>query len=367
MEKKRIPVWVMAGSICAGSVIGITACAQQPDVVYYDQQDTDLLYDTENVQGSEEVWEETTQNWQEDYEDPNLWQSEYGSEPTGEEGLYPQENVYLNGSEGIPETGTEGYTENDIQGGMQEDGQGGRLNFEEEEYDAIRRGEGDRMIEDFVILNKEDAEADFDLPEPDSIPVRLDLNVPEILQEPELPTGCESVSLTMALNYAGFELEKTTIAREFLIYNRETENMAVGYIGDPFSEDGAGCFAPGIAATAENFFEDQEYEYDAYDITGTEMGELLRYLADDTPVILWSTMYMAQPEFTEEHGEYDGREYRWYRQEHCVVLSGYDLEARTLTINDPLEGIVTRDYEEFQQIYDEIGQYAVVLKAREEE
>ena len=47
-----------------------------------------------------------------------------------------------------------------------------------------------------------------------------------ILQEPELPTGCESVALTMALEYLGFELEKTTIADQYLI--RSATNFAEG-------------------------------------------------------------------------------------------------------------------------------------------
>lgn len=52
-----------------------------------------------------------------------------------------------------------------------------------------------------------------------------------ILQKPELPTGCESVALTMVLKQKGYPIEKTTIAEEYLIYNRD--NYASGYVGDP--------------------------------------------------------------------------------------------------------------------------------------
>ncbi|MEI3138589.1 MAG: hypothetical protein V8T31_02865 [Lachnospiraceae bacterium] len=38
-----------------------------------------------------------------------------------------------------------------------------------------------------------------------------------------------------------------------------------------------------------------------------------------------------------------------------------------MQINDPLEGIVTRDYEEFKSIHDTVGKYAVVVKAASEE
>lgn len=36
------------------------------------------------------------------------------------------------------------------------------------------------------------------------------------MQNPELPTGCESVALTNALNYYGFGLGKTVIADAYM-------------------------------------------------------------------------------------------------------------------------------------------------------
>lgn len=190
---------------------------------------------------------------------------------------------------------------------------------------------------------------------------RIVLDVPEILQLPELPTGCEATALSMALAYDGVEIDKTTVARDYLVYNYEDENMALGYVGDPFSEDGAGCFAPAIRETAERIFEDRGIEGSARDISGTSLDDLLVYVSSGRPVIVWTSMYMAEPEFTGEEGRYQGRTYRWYRQEHCVVLSGYDLGERKLQINDPLEGIVWRDMDAFGGIYDRTGQNAVVL------
>ncbi len=235
--------------------------------------------------------------------------------------------------------------------------------YDEENYVSIRNSWKKTLLEDYTILTREDAEKDFQLFAVSQLPETMYLDVPEVLQNPELPTGCESVALTMALMFEGFDLEKTTIAREFLIYNQETDNMAVGYIGDPFSNEGAGCFAPAIAGTAVCFFEDQGYDYEAYDISGTEFEELLSYVAIGRPVIVWGTMYMEEPEFTDTVTEYNGKVYRWYMQEHCMVLSGYDLKTQTVVINDPMEGIVTRDLAEFQAIYDKTGQNAVVLKS----
>ena len=75
------------------------------------------------------------------------------------------------------------------------------------------------------------------------LPRSVILDVEAIYQEPELPTGCESVALTMLLQYEGFELDKTTIAEEYLIYS-ENWNFDEGYVGDPASYEGAGCFHP---------------------------------------------------------------------------------------------------------------------------
>ena len=44
------------------------------------------------------------------------------------------------------------------------------------------------------------------------------IDMENILQNPELPTGCESVALTMVLNYLGFDLDKTTIADDYLVF-----------------------------------------------------------------------------------------------------------------------------------------------------
>lgn len=188
----------------------------------------------------------------------------------------------------------------------------------------------------------------------------VQLDVPEVYQEPELPNGCESVSLTMALMYEGFNLEKTTIADEYLIYS-DDDDLGKGYVGDPKTYEGTGCFPPILEDTANEFLKEKKSDKKAEDISGLEFEELFHYLSQEIPVIVWGTMYMEEPWFTEYTYERDGITYTWYNNEHCVVLSGYNQETGTVTVNDPLEGIVERNMDEFKGIYDEIGRYAVVV------
>lgn len=188
------------------------------------------------------------------------------------------------------------------------------------------------------------------------LPLSVLLDVETILQEPELPTGCESVALTMLLSYEGYDLEKTTIADEYLIYS-ENWNFDEGYVGDPATPTGAGCFPPTIVKTADAYLEEQDSSLQAVNLTGKSMEELLHYVAAGHPVAVWTSMYMETPILSEVLES----EFPWYDTEHCVVLAGYDMEAETVSVKDPLLGSVERDLEAFEELYDLIGQYAVVL------
>lgn len=193
------------------------------------------------------------------------------------------------------------------------------------------------------------------------LPDSHQLEMQIVYQEPELPTGCESVALTMLLMYEGFELGKTDIADDYLLYS-DTGDFADGYVGNPYSYEGAGCFPPVLAETAEIFLDEKESSLRAENVSGKRLEELFHYVANGIPAAVWCTMYMSYDIYLYEDGfEQDGIYYHWYENEHCTVLTGYDLENRTVTIHDPLEGIVERDLDEFEYIYDAIGRFAVII------
>lgn len=187
------------------------------------------------------------------------------------------------------------------------------------------------------------------------------LAVPNIMQNPELPTGCESVALTMLLHYWGYDtLEKCEIADNYLTY--DSTNFVTSFVGDPHTENGAGIFAPGLTAAANRFLKDHGDSRIASDLTGTSFEGLLAYISQGDPVVVWNTVDMQEPGDVNAHYYYQGKTYNFYKEEHCMVLCGYDLTQGTVLVSDPQAGLVWRDLDEFSSIYKKMGSNAMTIQ-----
>ncbi|HBB60513.1 MAG TPA: hypothetical protein DCZ61_01810 [Lachnospiraceae bacterium] len=187
---------------------------------------------------------------------------------------------------------------------------------------------------------------------------QIRLNVPCVMQFPELPTGCESVALTNLLLYHGFRLGKTNIADNYLPYG---SNYAVSFVGNPHSVNGAGVYPPGIVIAANRYLAAKGSSLRAYDITGSSMEQLYSYLDQGYPVLVWSTTGMASPYVT-GHQSYGGRTYPWFSQEHCVVLKGYNRRTNTVYVSDSISGDLGRNASRFTDLYNQIGRFAAVIR-----
>ncbi len=192
-------------------------------------------------------------------------------------------------------------------------------------------------------------------PLPSSVSLELEL----VYQYPELPTGCESVALTMLLKYYGFDLNKTTIAKDYLIYST---NFVEGYMGNPFTTGGAGIYSPGLTRTANKYLDAQESDLNAKNVTDSTPEELYRYVAEGTPVVVWNTIYFIPNNPTGLKIKWGKKTYEWDRSEHCMVLSGYDLERNLVIVHDPIEGIVERDADGFWEKYEKLGSMALIIR-----
>lgn len=185
------------------------------------------------------------------------------------------------------------------------------------------------------------------------------LPMPLFFQCPDLPTGCEVTALSMAIGAEGFDVNPVMLAKDYLRYSRT--DMGKGFVGNPFQEDGGGIFPPGLAGSANDYFEEQGSDLVATNITGACLEELLNYVGAGCPAVVWVTLYYEEPDWVDDGSEVDGISYQWYSNEHCVAIKGYDLEDGLIFIGDPSEGWVEMDLEEFRDLYDEIGRYAMVI------
>ena len=187
------------------------------------------------------------------------------------------------------------------------------------------------------------------------------LNVPCTMQNPELPTGCESVALTNALNYYGFGLGKTVIADAYM--PKSSWDFVTAFWGNPHSASNGNCIsAPGLTNTANSFLISRGSSLRAYDVTGTGFYDLYSYLEAGHPVIIWSTIGMQNLGSCYATQAYGGRVYRTYTNSHTVVLRGFNRSLGTVYIADSLAGYVSNSAQRIASLYSQRGAQAVVLK-----
>ena len=244
-------------------------------------------------------------------------------------------------------------------------------------------GESDSMEESFP-LQKEDSEAgSFSVLEKDpqkepssepqedpSSPAGGDevwlSDVPFISQNDKYPTGCESVSAVMVCQYVGISINVDTFITSYLPYASFTyENgELIGYhpdhyfMGDPFTEDGVGCWAPCIETAIRKFL---PADYVLENTTGEDLSFLCdRFIDHGIPVVVWVTMYMGETfQFRQWTLKETGERFDWLSPEHCMVLTGYDQQY--YYFNDPLQGKVRYKREVVEDRFSQMGRQSLTV------
>lgn len=197
---------------------------------------------------------------------------------------------------------------------------------------------------------------------PEKSPV---LGVPALSQT-DWPTGCESVSAVMALNWAGADLTVEDFVYGFLPMDElwmDAAGQLCGpspadtFIGDPAGR-GYGCFAPVLARAMSRA---APAGYRALDLTGSPLSELAcAYLRHNIPVVIWATMEMRPVEAGTQWLLPGGEVFTWPSGEHCLLLVGETAEGYLL--NDPRAGeTVCYDKELVRRRYESLGSQAVAL------
>lgn len=178
-------------------------------------------------------------------------------------------------------------------------------------------------------------------------------------------TGCELVSGTMVLNYYEQEISPSELyevidkAPEAVDQNGTGIDPRLYFIGDPRKNNGFGCYAEPLIAAMNQVFSGERY---AVNISGTSLETIEKeYLAEGTPVIIWATIHMAEPEQGNRWRLEDGTEFQWLAGEHCLVLVGMD--DAYYYFNDPdHEGeVVGYEKELVEMRYQQLGRQAIIV------
>lgn len=230
----------------------------------------------------------------------------------------------------------------------------------------------DIKINNNDVVSNDDNEEDYEVSIPDyetktEIASKYIENVPVIKQFPNYPTGCESVSATIALQYAK---EKITVDEFIDNYLDKSSNFYYAngknygpnpnetFVGNPRSKSSFGCMAPVIEKALKKYYGNNDYVINA---TGKSLEEIKKLFIDaGYPVLVWVSINMIDTYYTSSWYLENGEQYKWLANEHCMVLIGYDSDNYYFV--DPYKGsevMYKKDITEKR--YKELGMQAVVI------
>lgn len=189
-------------------------------------------------------------------------------------------------------------------------------------------------------------------------------DVPMILQNPELPRGCEVTSLAMLLNYYDISVGKILLADEIakddtpytLVDNRVyAGHPNIGFVGSmsDSSQFGYGVYHRPVYDLLSKYM-----PYSAIDLTGGEFDEILYLIAYGSPVwVLTNATYDVLPieEFERWSTPYGDVDITYNM--HAVLVTGYD--NINIYFNDPLGRETFAPREEFIKAWEQMGRQAV--------
>ena len=195
------------------------------------------------------------------------------------------------------------------------------------------------------------------------------IDVEPVMQNPQLPNGCEAASLAAVLNALGVSVDKMDLAYGYIprMDFEETGLQRIGpdpetaYPGDPATSRGFYCFAAPVCEGANRLLEERGSRLRAVDITGVTQQGLREYLKQGDAVIVWTTLDFSPPvkgSFTWTD-EATGETIVPYYNLHCIVLTG--MGQTKCVVVDPLQGQKRVDLDDFLRSFEEVGSMAAVI------
>lgn len=199
---------------------------------------------------------------------------------------------------------------------------------------------------------------------------KIRLDVPQILQNPELPNGCEITSLCELLHYWGFDADKCELADCYLPQSKQWfgADPNVVYMGNPRLDDstpecGYYCFAGPIVEAGTRYLADQGAadRFQVIDLTGSSIDELFDQIRAGNPFLFWASLHFN--DILHDDCRYpltDGSIHHVFHTLHCMVCKGIDEESVYLA--DPLDFNESVSIAQFEKIYRQLGMRAVTVK-----
>lgn len=168
-------------------------------------------------------------------------------------------------------------------------------------------------------------------------PLRVCLNVTNLMQKPSLPNGCEVVSLGIALRYNGFSVDPVTLYDNFMPKSPyKNGDPWTTYVGDAKGR-GYGCYAPCVVETGNAYLDSVGSPMRVTDVSGNSMSYYESLIDRGIPVILWCTVGMNRNPKICWEATVNGKNVNWHSSSHCMVLIGYTDDNYIFC--DPLNGI----------------------------
>ncbi len=196
-----------------------------------------------------------------------------------------------------------------------------------------------------------------------------EIEVPMIMQNPELPRGCEVTSLAMILKYRNIEVDKLTLATEikkdtspFYIDEKGRKhygNPYDGFVGDMYnmSKNGYGVYHDPVAELAQKYCGDK-----VIDLTGGEFEDILYFLSQGNPIwVITNATYQPLDDSKFEIWHTPTGIVKITNKQHSVVIVGFD--EKNVYINDPLRNTanVAINKEMFRKAWEQMGHQAITI------
>ena len=197
-----------------------------------------------------------------------------------------------------------------------------------------------------------------------SMPTGKALELDVISKFPELPSGDEITSLCMVLNYLKYNVNKCDLNDLYLAKGpAHYTDIFEANAGNPKDTyNSYGCMPPVIVSAANKYISINGGKYYAQDISGISALELYHEVSKGNPIIVWVCEDFDSTPSIFRTLIIDGKTVYLKSNVSTMVLTGYNVTNKTVTLADPSGVVFDMDMDLFETRFSQVGSYAVLIK-----